>query len=777
MFIPDIQPPVRIVPEGPYARPLPTNKITTFFLSVIEQVREHPKKTIALAAISAGLGAGLISTGITVAIIAGAILAALAVAAITAAFGALFQFMRERDAHAAIHRLELAGQISSKEALDLKTMYKIDHARYLQVMQAIGLPRSTIIPPKLDAACAGLSKEHVLKDACSKEDYRTFRLTACDYFAERRDAAKAANDHIGFYTNNELYNHFKGISKDDLFATFARVIEQEKLLKEKSELLDKVIESAKSHNVQGAEEALHNLYTAYHTILANYVPYSVDGIDYVYANYVGEFNKKFRTLNDMIKSDHEFCAGCHLSDPKKEIKHKEFPLDPLHPERGMNKQYLPVMRNLKKLDPIDSPLKGKAICALTVSFGTGHKMAAEAIGRHLQPYGAHFSVIDPREDIYTEHVDPFLRVGRLFNQVWRATEFFSWLLKHQLYWVINIEYKLDLFFRSLFNLPGRNDVVARAGTNDTEIKELLRKRLLMERPDLLVTTYHMDLNPTIEVAEELGVPLLHMPTDYDMKMWQVFGKHAPSYKHFKSLLTDDNPKTRKTAAPLTDEQLGTDGILLRPELYRQFTEDEILAIRREKGIDPDAHVVVISSGGGGQDLPYPDLFMNAPDTGKKYHVIVIAGANNELGDSINSKKKEGARFAVGKNPNVTVEVAEDPTMATEQRKYFIGAGENAKLRAIASCSITKPGGLTVDEQKQGGVPVILDSRVTPMIWEGFNIDVIVDEKKRGYAYYGDAATFLELVDKTIALGKQPVQDTSKKILNLMAEMIEEKAKG
>ncbi len=776
MFIPEIQFSARIVPEGPYSGRAPTNKITSLFLQVIDTAKEHPKKTVGIAVVTAALGAGLISTGITVAIVAGAILAAIALAACTAAFGALYRYMRERDAHASIHQLELASKITSKEALDLKAMYKNDHVRYLDVMKGISTHDVAPFPPKLESACKGLPCEGTLTDAYMREDYRTFRLTACDYFTERRDAAKAANDLVGFYTNNELLNYFKGITKDELFSTFARVIEQEKMLSEKNQLLDQVIESAKQNDTQGTQEAIHKLYNAYQTILANYVPYSTDGVDYVYANYVGEFNKKFRALNDLVKSDHEFCAGCHLTDPQVAKKHSEFPLDPLHPDHVMNKQYLPVMKNLKKQHVIDSPLRGKAIAALTVSFGTGHKVAAEAIGRHLQPHGAHFSVIDPREDVYIEQVDTVRKIGRIFNQVWKSAEFFGWILKHQLYWLINIEYRLDRFFRSLFNLPGKNDVLPREGTNDTEVKERLRKRLLMERPDLLVTTYHMDLNPTIEVAEELGLPLLHMPTDYEMKMWQVFGRHAPTYKHFKSLLPDDNAKTKETAAPLTDEQLAEGGILLRPELYRQFSGDEIRAIREEKGIDPEAEVVLVSSGGGGQDLPYPDLFMNAQANGKKYHVIVIAGANNDLGDSINARKKDGARFVTGNNPNVTVEVAQDPAISTPQRKYFIGGEENAKLRAIASCSITKPGGLTVDEQKQCGVPVILDARVTPMIWEGFNIDVIID-KGRGFAYYGDASSFLELVDKTIALGKNPVQNNSKKVLDLMAEMIASAAGG
>ncbi len=425
----------------------------------------------------------------------------------------------------------------------------------------------------------------------------------------------------------------------------------------------------------------------------------------------------------------------------------------------------------------------KSILIATCSFGTGHKTAANALKTHIGD-AAHVTIIDPTEydtGIFVKETDWLYKLGRRFGKKWSAVQAFNWILQEQKYWMVNFENKVDRIICKIFKKQ-KNGIAAAARGVDTRPKQLLRQRLLMERPDLISTTYHMDLNPFIEVAEEMGIPLLHVPTDLDVKMVEIFGKKSPSYAHFKTLLPDNNEATWETTQYLSAskvhfemvEEEGVNkhevaGIALRPEFYIERGADEIAAIKKERGIDPKAKVVLVLSGGNGQELPYPDMLMNGPDNGQKYHMIVVAGGNTAAGAKLKKKKKAGARFIRGKNRNVTVEVAEDPAAATRDKPYFIGASEMARLQAIADVAITKPGGLSIGELLQTGVPMIPDRRVTPMAWEDFNIEV-VKEAQRGLPYTGKE-NFVCLIDEVAALGKKPKIDRSKWLTEQMTEMI------
>ena len=318
---------------------------------------------------------------------------------------------------------------------------------------------------------------------------------------------------------------------------------------------------------------------------------------------------------------------------------------------------------------------------------------------------------------------------------WCSTKAFNWILKEQKYWMVNFENKVDRFIRSLFGLEGKNGVASPAKGIDSCAKRLIRLHFLMERPDLVMTTYHMDLNPLIEVAEELGLPLQHLPTDLDVKIKEVFGKEKPDYEYFNTFLPDNNEMTMNSVKTVPSAQCHFEqkpesevkevaGMALRPEFYISRGKEEISAIKKEKGIDPDVKVILVLSGGSGQELPYPEMLLNAPNDGKKYHMIVIAGGNNAVGNALNEKKKIGEKFITGKNPNVTLEVAEDPYEGTEDQPYYIGASELSRLQAISDVAISKPGGLSLGELLQTGVPIIPDRRVIPMEWEDFNIEVI-----------------------------------------------------
>ena len=69
---------------------------------------------------------------------------------------------------------------------------------------------------------------------------------------------------------------------------------------------------------------------------------------------------------------------------------------------------------------------------------------------------------------------------------------------------------------------------------DSVKKNKFRSVLLEERADLIVTVYHMDLLAVLEVAIDLGnLPVLHLATDIDIKMHEVFLNRLPRYDRFR----------------------------------------------------------------------------------------------------------------------------------------------------------------------------------------------------------------------------------------------------
>ena len=172
-------------------------------------------------------------------------------------------------------------------------------------------------------------------------------------------------------------------------------------------------------------------------------------------------------------------------------------------------------------------LEGKKILIFTCSYGTGHRMTAAATEQMLSREGAEVVVHD-------------LSVGALLGQdTWRmifktlgiyhenrplnSVDIFNLILKNQYYFLVNTQNKIDLFFRGILNIPGKHGVASPSSLLENSwAKTQLRDLVFLEKPDQIITSYHMDLNPILEIAEEFGIPVLHIPTDYDMKFWEVF---------------------------------------------------------------------------------------------------------------------------------------------------------------------------------------------------------------------------------------------------------------
>lgn len=678
------------------------------------------------------------------------------------------------------------------------------------------------------------SQIDLLLKALEKNDQPVFKNVLTQHYQELAEKSKTSGNIVSFYNYQTLARKIDQAPLQETFATFVRLQQYQNLFNRHDQFLTLIIEGLNekfelgtnqrdTQKIESIRQKLEQLHQVSCELLEQYASISSE-LDDTFAIYRGNFAHKYRVMDEFLnrmetETVHTFgelplgpglkgkvCKienAASANGPKIELENKrqiileklkQPNLESLEKVR-LESQIMALDRSIADLVKVAqiksennfvkplSPLDKKTVLIATCSFGTGHKQAAQALKSHIGD-AANVTIMDPTDDdtgIFVKDFDWVNKLGKMAGKKWSSVQAFNWILKEQKYWMVNLENNVDGALCKIFNKK-KNGVAESARGVETKLKNLLRLHLLMERPDLITTTYHMHLNPFLEVAEELGIPLTHVPTDFDVKMNEVFGNKSPEYSHFKTFLPDANARTLQTAAHLDrdmchflktseNESLQVTGIALRPEFYIQRTQEEINQIKKENGIDPEATVVLVLSGGNGQELPYPEMLLNSKENGKKYHMIVVAGGNKDAGNHLNEKRKLGNRFITGKNPNVTVEVAEDPAIASEKQPYYLSASELSRLQAIADVAITKPGGLSIGELLQTGVPMIPDRRTTPMAWEDFNIEVIQSEK-RGRAYTGKEE-FLNLLDEVAAFGKKPKSNHSKGFTQEMSKMIDD----
>ena len=188
---------------------------------------------------------------------------------------------------------------------------------------------------------------------------------------------------------------------------------------------------------------------------------------------------------------------------------------------------------------------------------------------------------------------------------------------------------------------------------------------------------------------------------------------------------------------------------MRPEFIRPLpSHAELQALRRSRGLADGEHLVLIMTGGGGQDVAWPELLAGSPfwgnrasssgfwggaaygadggdgggDSDPPLRVVVIAGNNVKLVQRLSTalapvRDDGGLGLLRGTNPLVTVQIAHDPNPPRPDKPYFIGSEELTNLMDLASVCISKPGGGSTAELAYRGTPCVLDASKGAMHWE------------------------------------------------------------
>merc|ERR1719270_1847090 len=105
-------------------------------------------------------------------------------------------------------------------------------------------------------------------------------------------------------------------------------------------------------------------------------------------------------------------------------------------------------------------------------------------------------------------------------------------------------------------------------------------------------------------------------------------------------------------------------------------------------------------------------------------MIVLVGRNTDEGNRLLSVLPEanvdfarGRQVRQGWDPNVTLEVAVDPSIKNDEAPFYIGAEMLVQLMDRADAIITKPGGGTSAELAYRGLPALFDASAGMLHWE------------------------------------------------------------
>ncbi|NGX42055.1 MAG: Processive diacylglycerol beta-glucosyltransferase [Chlamydiae bacterium] len=708
-------------------------------------------------------------------------------------------------------------------------------------------------------------------NSIEKNDPSEFQKKTIQFYKLLTENVRDQGDKISALKYEETIAQVQCTKTENAFTLFGKNQKMQRLCEDYDKKiskycakLEKSVESPKSLNIIDPKNLMAEIQSHFDhcsILLENYLT-SIGKVDLHFALYFGNFNQKFKVLNDIAdhilakKSErgrthsHLYCSGCHFSYTtnmkegnslpcgtsgehfnnqrvdvvrsrvvleqkikqltkqirsdtealknlsKVDEKDQETSTETLEEEIQKREDRLKHMEDdlsvMKKIDnhnaispigPLDeegNPIKKKSYLFFTCSYGYGHNMAAAAMAKGIGKKGGHVSVVDLTKEV----LDQFDYLKRLTNQFGlniSSSDLANHLLQNRKYYWINLATKFALAknrgilsnILKPLSLPYGCEATHASPKQRTEIKDALRLRLLMERPDCVVTSFNRDLNPIIEIAEELGIPIVHMATDMDMTSWDPFSK-SPGYPYLKCTVPSDDPKVWETSKPLQKEQCFVSGIPVQPEYQIKRTPEEVDALKERMGIDPEARVIIVSGGGNGQNLPFPEILAYDDDKQlPKIHVIVIAGKNTAFGNEI---EKLGERVNSLPDQKVKVQVAKDPSTETAEHPYFIGPLVMNDLREISDLDLGKAGGISTAESIVKDNPMLFDGRKNPFLWEKANMD-FVESAGRG-KIIKNMEEFKSLLLEALALRKEdkkkifPDRPATEIICEEMTELME-----
>lgn len=295
------------------------------------------------------------------------------------------------------------------------------------------------------------------------------------------------------------------------------------------------------------------------------------------------------------------------------------------------------------------------ILILTAPFGNGHYSVSNSL---IEVFDKHDNIEYFVYDLYSED---FPVTTKIVNKFYMST--YKQGLAQQAYRFFY--YGSD----KLLNLK-----IAKPYVN-FGFKKMIKK-VNEIKPNLIINTFPVNCTYNFKKAG-INIPIYTIITDYFANSNWISKEIR---QHF---IATENVSNQLLLRGIDSSQYKVTGIPIKPIYYEDYSEEKIQALKESFNIKPDKKVILLVAGAHGV-VPNVSKIVSYITNEEKYELLVVCGKNKRL------YKKLKKKF--GKLDNLRI---------------FEFVYNLHELMHISDLMITKPGGITMTEAANIGIPVVL----------------------------------------------------------------------
>jgi len=235
-----------------------------------------------------------------------------------------------------------------------------------------------------------------------------------------------------------------------------------------------------------------------------------------------------------------------------------------------------------------------------------------------------------------------------------------------------------------------------ADLRKNRIKQLFKKAIQEENADLIISVIPFFNKYFLEIAEELNIPFILMPTDIDTKTF-IYNLPEINYQKFHFAIALDSPEIKEDIAPLKlhPNQIHITGAALKDAF---FIQHDLSAIKKRFNIPENKPIILLLMGSQGSLTTIDFIKELTKIKNIPFHLIIVLGTSSSQYNTVSKFKF-------------------DPSVSTT---FFGFTPLIPELMSISSLLITKSGGISICEALYMNLPSLFDATSEVLIWEQMN---------------------------------------------------------
>ncbi|MFY0757919.1 diglucosyl diacylglycerol synthase [Metabacillus dongyingensis] len=297
-------------------------------------------------------------------------------------------------------------------------------------------------------------------------------------------------------------------------------------------------------------------------------------------------------------------------------------------------------------------LKKPKVLILTAKYGNGHVQVSKTLVKQCRELGIEEVVVS---DLYAES-------NPVFTEITQYLYLKSFTIGKQFY---------RMFYYGVDKIYNKKLLTLYFKLGNKRLHELIEK----EQPDIIINTFPIIVVPEYRRRTGNIIPTFNVLTDFCLhKIWV----HKNIDKYY---VASKRVKEKVMSLGIHPASVKVTGIPIRSQFEENLNEE---AIYKKYNLDPAKKTLLVMAGAHGVLKNVKELCESFLEE-KNLQTVVVCGNNTALKESLES--------ITGKN---------------KENLKLLGYVERVdELFRVASCMVTKPGGITLSEAAAVGVPVIL----------------------------------------------------------------------